>query len=95
MSNIYSISSFILQVNKLIDIEDVDAKTRRDVSRIHHQEHNFLCWFILKERRNIKGRLLTMGVNGVEDDLCIFCKEEVESFVHIFFYFQDFQQVLL
>ncbi|XP_047978516.1 uncharacterized protein LOC125220390 [Salvia hispanica] len=44
-----------------------------------------LVWFILQGRLNTKERLFRFGLHGIEDNLCVFCKEEPETVDHVIF----------
>ena len=77
-SNIFPVSCFVLQVNKLMGIKDVDVEIEMCGPLLHH-EHNSFFRFILQGILNTKERLFKMGVKGVKDDLCSLYKEEIES----------------
>ena len=44
-----------------------------------------LVWFILQGRLNTKERLFRFGLPEIEDNLCVFCKEEPETVDHVIF----------
>ena len=45
-----------------------------------------LIWFILQGRLNTKQRLFRFRFPGVEDELCVLCREEPETIDHIIFH---------
>ena len=82
----FFVSNFMLQVTK--SLENGNTTTNQYSLAWKNSappRAQLLVWFILQGRLNTKDRLIRWGIPGIEDDRCIFCKEEPETLEHVFF----------
>ena len=82
----FSVSNFVLQVNR--NMKEADPRTsqgRLAWSNLMPPRVQLHVWFVLQGKLNTKERLFRYGIEGIEDDQCIFCNEEPESLEHIIF----------